>query len=103
MNTAASASNGRSSSSRLGGASEGFAIPINRALSIAKTLETKGTGSPAETAGLTAGDTIVRVDGTTVQSADDLVSALGQHQAGHHVSVRWITADGTAAHATVTL
>ena len=140
MDTAASASNGRSNSPRLGGASEGFAIPINRALSIAKTLASKGasrgssgnrgstgstsggflgvqvesatsgativgvqTASPAEAAGLTAGDTIVRIDGTTVQSADDLVTALGQHQTGDHVSMRWITADGTQAHATLTL
>jgi len=135
MDTAASA--GRSQ--LRAATTEGFAIPINRALSIAKQLEEKAggsgsssgsgstapaqgflgvqvessdsgaavvgiqSGSPAASAGLASGDTIVALGTTTVQSADDLVTALATHAPGEKVVVRWITSSGGQAHATVTL
>ena len=60
-------------------------------------------GSPAEDGGLTAGDVIVKVDGTTVQSADDLVAVLEAHQPGDRVAVSWIDSGGATHNVTVTL
>ena len=42
-------------------------------------------GSPAEKAGLQAGDVFQRVDGDEVGSVDGLVSTIGSHQAGDSV------------------
>ena len=61
------------------------------------------TGSPADDAGLSAGDVIVKVDGTTVQSPDDLVGVLGGHQPGDRVTVTWLDSAGASHHATVAL
>ena len=63
------------------------------------TLETKGllpngayivsveAGSPAEAAGLKAGDTLVEVNGEVVSSSDDMMKALDPFQAGDTVKV----------------
>ena len=123
------------------GGGEGYAIPINKALSIAKELETShanaggsssngssttssggflgvqvqaGTdggaevaavqsGSPAASAGLTAGDTIVAVGGTKVTTPDALVSALSEHAAGEKVTITWLGTDGRTHQTSVTL
>ncbi len=52
-------------------------------------------GSPAAGAGLTAGDTIVGIDSTTVGSADALSSALGSHEPGDTVTVTWLDSAGS--------
>ena len=59
--------------------------------------------SPAATAGISAADTIVAVDGSPVQSADDLVTVLGDHNPGDQVTDDWDTSDGNSARAVVTL
>ena len=140
MDTAASAGRSQMDAST----TEGFAIPINRALKIAAQLEARGgnsssssgssssgsssgssaqgflgvqvessgsgaavvgvqSASPAASAGLAAGDTIVALGSTSVQSADDLVTALAAHGPGEKVTVQWVTSSGGQAHATVTL
>jgi S1-C subfamily serine protease len=105
---------------------EGFAIPINRALTIAKqivagrssatvhigstpfigvsvsTQQSDGgaliqsvvAGSPADQAGLVAGDTITSVDGTTVTTYAQLSSALLLHNAGDTVTLQWVDTTG---------
>lgn len=60
-------------------------------------------GSPAASAGITAGSTIVAVDGERVASASDLSSALQNATAGQRVSVSWIDASGASRTATLTL
>ncbi|WP_344017246.1 S1C family serine protease, partial [Microlunatus capsulatus] len=60
-------------------------------------------GSPAEAAGLAAGDTITAVDGDAVASAADLSSALEGRAVGDRVAVTWTGADGTTRTAEVTL
>jgi len=106
---------------------EGFAIPIDQALSVASAIEadpqtpTTGTpalgsgylgvqidarvagpgvavtgiqpSSPAEAAGLRAGDTITSIDGTAVD-ADNLQDVLSGHRGGDSVTVVWEGADG---------
>jgi len=52
-------------------------------------------GSPAERAGLRAGDVIVRFAGVTIRALQDLVFALRSHRAGDEVDVTFLR-DGTA-------
>ena len=113
---------------------EGFAIPINRALTIAKqivtgrasetvhigstpflgvsvsTQQSDGgaliqsvvSGSPADQAGLVAGDTITSVDGTSVTTYAQLSSALLLHNAGDIVTLQWIDTTGATQTGSVT-
>ena len=147
MDTAASAANGGFHAS----VSQAFAIPINRALSIAKELETNGSvsgssgnsssdngssgngssgssssrgflgvqvqtgdaggaevvgvvsGSAADEAGIVAGDVIIGVDGSAVDSADQLTTALGSTRSGDQVQLTWQASDGQDHRATVQL
>ena len=155
MNTAASSSQAAQSGSGFGsgrfgpgsgsssGASEGYAIPIQSALTIAKNLESgsgssgssgssatdgrgylgvevtdgsngagnangpvvSGTveGSPAASAGITAGSVIVAVDGQQISSASDLSSALQDSKAGQQINVSWVDSSGASHSATLTL
>jgi S1-C subfamily serine protease len=110
-----------------------YAIPINRALSIAAKIESghetstihignpaflgissvdtvRGVvvagvadGSPAARAGLSAGDVITSVGGTAVQSAEGVSSAIKGHSPGDRVTVTWTDTSGTSHSATVTL
>jgi len=54
------------------------------------------TGSPADKAGIEAGSTIVRLDGTTVRSYDQLATILLRHHAGDTVTVTWIDRSGAS-------
>jgi S1-C subfamily serine protease len=60
-------------------------------------------GGPAAAAGLAAGDTITAVDGTAIDSATALTTALSAHAAGDTVSVTWTDASGASHTANVTL
>ena len=51
-------------------------------------------GSPAEQAGLMAGDIIVDVDDTVITDASQLQSLIGQHQAGDTLKVKVYRAEG---------
>ncbi|MGA8296846.1 MAG: trypsin-like peptidase domain-containing protein [Acidimicrobiales bacterium] len=126
----------------------GFAIPINEALQIAKSIEhhqsssriTLGltaflgvteqsggssggvfgqptgstsssgvfisdviTGSPAEAAGLQAGDSITSIDGTTTNSIQSLQSAIRSHKPGQSVTLTYKNQAGSSHTATVKL
>ena len=48
-----------------------------------------GPGTPAEGAGLRAGDVITAVDGDKVTSSDQLGSAIRKHRPGDRVDVTW--------------
>ncbi|WP_369137228.1 S1C family serine protease [Modestobacter versicolor] len=122
MDTAAASTGGRA-----------YAIPIATALSIADRITSgvddgtvhqgypaflgisllAGTGGatvagvvdggPAATAGLTAGDVVTSVGGTTVTAAEDVGTALGAYEPGDRVAVGWTDGTGQAHTATVTL
>jgi S1-C subfamily serine protease len=122
INTAASAGNIPN-----GGTTDGYAIPIGDALTVAHQIEsghstttahigaspflgiqvrggTRGLGSggsgvlvagvepgtPAESAGITAGDQIIAVSGTTVASQRELTAALSSKHPGDTVTVTWV-------------
>ncbi len=131
MNTAADGGNGRFGN-RSGGT--GFAISINKVMSIAQEIAAGRpsdrihigdrallgveiadvgapgagvggvqAGGPAEAAGISAGDTIVSLDGRTIESIDDLNTAMGTHHPGDKIKVEWIDESGTRHSATVKL
>jgi S1-C subfamily serine protease len=60
-------------------------------------------GSAAAKAGIRAGDTIVKVNGTTITSASDLATALAGYRPGDNVTVSVVGADGATRTTTVTL
>ena len=53
----------------------------------AVTIAKVAAGSPAESAGLKAGDVIVSIDGNQVASASDVASLVAQHQPGDQVTI----------------
>jgi S1-C subfamily serine protease len=116
-------------------ASEAFAIPINRAVTLAKQIEAGQAsatvhigstpmlgvsvtsaasqtspgalvvdvlaGSPADQAGIVAGDTITTLDGQPIASYDALSMLLLQHNAGDTISLGWIDQNGVAQTANI--
>ena len=125
MNAAASASRRRDPS-------DAFAIPINKALDIANQIKSGQSstkvhigdrallgvqvedaqgasvaavqsGSPAESAGIVAGDVIVAVGDKTITSVNDLPTALDGYHPGDKVSIGWVDANGQRHTATVQL
>ena len=60
-------------------------------------------GTPAASAGIAAGDTIVSVGGTAVTSASSLSTALQEYDPGDTVTVGWTTSSGASRSARVTL
>ena len=61
------------------------------------------TSSPAQTAGLAAGDVITSVDGQSVDSAEGLSELLEPYAPGDKVTVAWTTSSGLTETATVQL
>jgi S1-C subfamily serine protease len=117
------------------GGSEGFAIPINQAVSLARQImagqssntihigpaaligvrvtdstnpsgaqiATVEPGSPADAAGLAAGDVINSLGGQTVDSANALSNLMTRHHPGDKVQLGWVDASGAQQSATVQL
>jgi S1-C subfamily serine protease len=119
---------------RLQSTSQSYAIPINRALALAKQIEAGVAsatvhlgstaflgvsvgpaaggqagalvaevvpGSPADHAGIVAGDTITALDGQTIATYDALGPMLLQHAAGDTVTVDWLDQMGAAQTASI--
>ncbi len=61
------------------------------------------SGAPAAEAGLTAGDTITAIDGTTIVDAAGLTAALTGHSPGENVTITWVGTSGASESASVTL
>jgi S1-C subfamily serine protease len=53
------------------------------------------SSSPADTAGIQAGDVITAINGTSVNSVDELQAALGNDHPGDKVSVSWTSGGAT--------
>jgi S1-C subfamily serine protease len=60
-------------------------------------------GSPAESAGIVAGDVITAIGSTNVTSASSLQAAILTHKPGDRISVAWTDQGGQQHTATVTL
>jgi putative serine protease PepD len=97
----------------------GFAIPANTVESVADQLIDTGkaehaylgvavesvdngarltevrSGTPAERAGLRAGDVVTAIDGKAISSSDELTSAIGSKRPGDSVSITY-TRDGSS-------
>jgi S1-C subfamily serine protease len=119
-----------------GASTQGFAIPIDAAMSVAQRLRSGGgasqstaqsallgvqvtdassqgatgalvvgvvPGTPAESAGLTAGDVIVSFGGTSITSAATLGSVITSSRPQDHVQVAWLDQGGQRHTATVQL
>jgi S1-C subfamily serine protease len=109
----------------------GYAIPVDRVLSIAADLESgtqntryeygspaflglglSGTGTrvgavyagtPAAQAGITAGDSVTRIGSERVRTAGQLRDAVQAYSPGDRVRITWVDQAGAAHIATVTL
>jgi S1-C subfamily serine protease len=127
MDTAASSTFGS------GGQEVAYAIPIDRALSIAGQIESRrqtstihigypaflgvslqdsfdgpvvaavGPGTPAARAGLQEGDVITSVGGRAITSASSLASVVGAHDPGDRVTLAWTDTLGRSHSATIVL
>ena len=117
-----------SSSSQTGSIGLGFAIPINQARRTAEQLIKTGksshpiigvsldtrymnggariaevmAGSPAAKAGIVVGDTIIGIDGKSVESADELIVAVRAKQPGDSVKLL-LSANGSKRTVTLVL
>lgn len=68
------------------------------------TISAVISGTPAANAGLVAGDTITKVDGTSISTSDALSAALATHKPGDRVTITWVSGTtGASSSATVTL
>jgi len=113
-----------------GGGNEGvgFAIPSNEVKTVANALvagktvqhaylgvtvgdstsgagaaiESVKSGTPADSAGLKAGDVVTKIDGVTVDNADDLTAKISAHQPGDKVTLT-VTRNGATKTIDVTL
>jgi S1-C subfamily serine protease len=96
-----------SSGSGQASATQGFTIPINTALSIARQIEAGQASSTVHigetSAGLTAGDVITSVAGQTVSSGTSIQQVLERYHPGDKVSIAWTDTSGQSHTATVTL
>jgi S1-C subfamily serine protease len=121
-------------SAQANSATTGFAIPINKAMQIVKEIRAGGgpnihignaarlgvavapggtggaivssviAGTPAASAGIVAGDVIVKIDNQTITSASDLHKAMQGYVAGQSPVFHWLDPTTGASHsATVTL
>lgn len=61
------------------------------------------SGSPADDAGLEAGDTITSAAGQAVDSGEALAAVIRSHRPGDEISVQWTDPDGTRHSTTVEL
>lgn len=59
--------------------------------------------TPADSAGIVAGDVITAVNGTTITSASDLTAALKAFKPGDTVTITWVDSTGASQSASVTL
>lgn len=62
-----------------------------------------GAGTPAESVGITAGDTIVAVDGTSITTSQQLSTLIGAKRPGDVIRVTWADQNGDQQSANVRL
>lgn len=87
-----------------GGFAEGFGGNAPATTTSGATISAVISGTPAASAGLVAGDTITKVDGTAISTSDALSAALATHKPGDRVTITWVSGTtGASSSATVTL
>lgn len=76
---------------------------VTRSAKPGATVTSVAFGSPAETAGLQRGDTIIELDGRMVDSPTKLTSIVGQHGPGATLNMQWLDSAGQRKVGAVTL
>ena len=66
-------------------------------------LQEVAQGSPAASAGLTAGDTVTSVGGVSVSSSPDIQRVLVKYHPGDRIQIAWTDQQGQSHTATITL
>ena len=61
----------------------------NLSVSSGALITSVSSGSPADEAGLRAGDVIIKMGGQNISTADDLLSAIGSHQIGDQIGITY--------------
>lgn len=59
------------------------------------TISEVGEDSPADLAGMQAGDHIIEINGKTVSDWEELTESIRQHQIGSPISITWLRGDST--------
>jgi S1-C subfamily serine protease len=77
----------------------GYGQNTTGGVSVAGTV----SGSPAESAGLTQGDTVTAVGGQSVTTANDISKALVGYHPGDSIPISWVDQSGQSHTATITL
>jgi len=80
-----------------GGYYGGYTAPVSKGAVVADVYQ----GTPAETAGLQAGDVIISLDGKPVATPSGLTALMGGRKVGASVTVTWV--DQATRHHTATL
>ena len=80
--------------------SDGFSRPATSSGAIVADVL---SDSPAEDAGLSAGDVIVAIDGQTVDSARMLSTLIAEHEPGDRVEITWLEQSGSRQSGTAEL
>jgi serine protease Do len=65
----------------------------NLAVNTGALITSVTSGSPADEAGLRAGDVIIKLGDDDISTADDLISAIGSHQIGDQVEMTYYHGD----------
>jgi serine protease Do len=78
---------------------ERFGLGTNKGVLVADV----NIGSPADNAGLQAGDVVVQFDGKTVTKSEELKTLVQSHKPGDVVPVAWVTRDGRKMEANIEL
>ena len=81
----------------------GYGSSGSSASAAGATISGVVSGGPAASAGLTAGDTITAVNGTAIDSAQALTTALAALHPGDSATIAWTDASGASQSAQVTL
>jgi S1-C subfamily serine protease len=82
-----------------GGSGGGSTAPVNSGALVCNVYR----GTPVQSAGVSAGDVITALNGTTVTSAESLTTAMQSKRPGNSVSLAWVDTSGQSHTATITL
>ncbi|HEY5249678.1 MAG TPA: trypsin-like peptidase domain-containing protein, partial [Dermatophilaceae bacterium] len=95
-------STGKATHPYLGVASKDGVVPAGSAKRAAAVLTNVVSGTPADTAGLQAGDAIISVNGNSIDGSLSLVAQVREHAVGDKVTVK-VVRDGQSKDVNVTL
>ena len=82
-----------------GGSGGGSTAPVNSGALVCNVYR----GTPAQSAGVSAGDVITTLNGTSVTSAESLTTAMQSKRPGGSVSLTWVDTSGQSHTATIAL